>query len=116
MLSSSHRIRRLYLKEIFRKGRSFHGKDLSLFAVKDPIIAPKHSLFSFSASKKVSKIAPKRNKLRRQGYSIVKTLLINISPGFLCVFTYKPSAIKASFSDLKGQIENLLKEAKIIAR
>ncbi|MEK7552434.1 MAG: ribonuclease P protein component [Patescibacteria group bacterium] len=112
MLPSPLRIRRILFKDIFRKGSVFHSKDLSLFVLKDKE-AVKASLFSFSASKKVSKIAPKRNKLRRQGYSVVRNFLKEVTPGFLCVFVYKKTAGEASFEDIKTQIEFLLRKAVI---
>ena len=113
MLPSSLRIRRSLFKDIFKRGSVFYSKDLSLFVLKDKE-ALKNSLFSFSASKKVSKVAPKRNKLRRQGYSAVRTFLKETNPGFLCVFVYKKTAGEASFEDIKNQIEFLLKKARIL--
>src|SRR3989338_3372276 len=113
MLPSSLRIRRSLFKDIFKRGSVFHSKDLSLFVLKDKE-AVKASLFSFSASKKVSKVAPKRNKLRRQGYSAVRTFLKEAIPGFLCVFVYKKTAGEASPHGIKSQIEFLLRKARII--
>ena len=115
MLPSSLRIRRSFLKDVFKKSSVFHSKDLSLFVLRDSV-AKNNSLFSFSASKKVSKVAPKRNKLRRQGYSVVRDILKTkkINPGFLCVFVYKKTVGDAPFEDIKNQIEFLLKKARVI--
>lgn len=114
MLPSSYRLRREFFEEIFKRGAVFYGKDLSLFILKSQEKGLKHSLFSFSASKKVSKIAVERNKLRRRGYSSIQYLLSRVKPGFFCVFVYKPSAKKASFNDLREQIESLLNKSKIL--
>jgi len=114
MLPSILRIRRSLFKDIFKKGSVFNSKDLSLFVLKEKE-AKNNSLFSFSASKKVNKIAPERNKLRRQGYSVVRTFLKSIKPGFLCVFVYKKTAHEVSFEEIKEQIEFLLKKARILS-
>lgn len=112
MLPSQRRIKRIIFKDIFSKGRFFQGKNLTLVSLKSSENSP--SKFAFSVSKKIDKRASTRNSLRRRGYSAVKEFLSDIKPNFLSVFVFKSGAQKASFSELKSDIENLLKKAGIL--
>ena len=54
--------------------------------------------FGVSVSKKVSKKAVVRNRIRKRTYSALKDLIVNVSPG-LYLFIVKPKA-----KDLKGEV------------
>lgn len=113
MLPSSRRVNKAYFKEIFHKGSFFQSSNLSLIVLFSPSLAPE-SRIAFSVSSKVAKSAVQRNKLRRQGYSVVSKLLKNIKPSYLGVFVLKNGATKLDFESYREEIEKLLEKSKII--
>lgn len=114
MLPSSRRVRQKSFQEIFKNGRFFSGKNLSLTVLKNSKFPEKPSSFAFSVSKKVSNKAVLRNKLRRRGYSIVKGVINQIKPGFLAVFVLKKGAEKLIFQEYKEEIESLLAKSNLL--
>ena len=64
--------------------------------------------FAFSVSKKVCKLAVDRNRLRRQGYSIVGKHLSEIPDGFLFFFSFKKAAYPTTSAELEKEICALL--------
>ena len=72
------------------------------------------SRFAFSVSKKVCKKAVDRNRLRRQGYSVVSKYLKQINPGYFYIFTFKKGSYPIPFSELEKEIcANILKLKKV---
>jgi len=114
MLPSSRRIEKSFFNEIFKKGSFSHSDNLFLVFYKNPKVVKSGSRFAFSVSKKVSKKATVRNKLRRRGYSIVKNLINEIKPHYFAVFVLKEGSVKLSFDDFSNQIEKLLKKSSLI--
>lgn len=70
-----------------------------------------NSRFSFSVSKKVSKMAVNRNKLRRVGYSIVEKCIENVNPGYFLFFSYKKGAEKYKYQEIEKEILGLLEKS-----
>jgi len=66
-----------------------------------------------SISKKVSKRAIVRNKLKRRIRSIFQSELENIQTGIDVIFVARKSLIDLPFSGLENIIKNLLKKAKL---
>src|SRR5690242_1182263 len=98
MLPKRRRISRKEFPTILSHGKRYNSPFLLLYIAKrDQENMPKNmaenSLFAFSASKKVSKTAVGRNKLRRQGYSIVQKHLTEIKPGYFLFFSFKKAGI-----------------------
>lgn len=94
-------------KHVFEKGRSF--KENSLF-----LKISANDLDSFRigiiVSKKVSKKAVKRNKIKRQIREIVRES--NLKNGFdLVIVTYPTISLK-TFEEIKKELNNLFKKAK----
>ncbi len=67
--------------------------------------------YAFVAPKKIAKNATKRNNMRRKGYNIMRFYDINKNAG---IFFFKKEAILAQNTDLKKDIDFILKKAKII--
>ncbi|WKZ26300.1 MAG: ribonuclease P protein component [Candidatus Paceibacterota bacterium] len=116
MLPSSLRVRKEYFREIFKSGKFFPSKNLTIVVLETKELAQKQSRFSFSISSKVSGNAVDRNKLRRRGYAAVKDLILQIKPGFLAVFVLKKGAEKLNFEEYKKEIEDLLKKSSLTDR
>ena len=68
----------------------------------------KPSCFAFSVSKKICKKAVDRNRLRRQGYSIVSKYILDIIPGFLFFISFKKGIYPISFNELEKELISLL--------
>ena len=110
MLPSKLRINKTLFKT-FGRGTSFHSPAISLFVYKKDDHS--NSQFSFSVSKKVSKLAVKRNKLRRQGYSVISKNLDSIKKGYFVVFNFKKEAIGLSYNQIESDIKVLLQKAEL---
>ena len=74
------------------------------------------SRFGFAASLKFSKKAAERNKVKRWMREAVRAKLKDIQPGKEVVFLINPKAPKSELSlqTIQKNIENLLKQAKIL--
>ncbi len=66
------------------------------------------SKFSFSVSKKVCKSAVDRNRLRRQGYSIISKHIKEIKEENLFIFVFKKGSSVYGFERLEQEILGLL--------
>lgn len=116
MLAKKNRLSRALFDTLLKSGVSFHSPNLSfrtLVSQKEP------SKFSFVVSKKVSKSAVKRNQLRRRGYAILQNTLKQEDKGkmnktVLGAFFFKKGVEKLSFIEIQGEIEFLLKKARVI--
>lgn len=115
MLPKRRRIPKSYFPYLLKVGQKTHTAHIFLCAVnqnKENI--DKISRFSFSVSKKVSKSAVLRNKLRRRGYSIIKKHLEGVADGKLYLFSYKKDANKLKFSDIEQEIMMLLSKYTVL--
>jgi ribonuclease P protein component len=70
------------------------------------------SRFCFSVSKKVSKSAVVRNKLRRAGYKALVEYISQIKPKIIVLFSFK--AVPKSSDNITKNLESILKESKLI--
>ena len=72
------------------------------------------SRFGISISRKVSKRAVVRNRIKRQLKAIIRRSLPNLSPGWWVVIIVRPSAVECSFDDFLRELEYLLKKLEIV--
>ncbi len=128
MLPKNRRIDKKFFSVRFSDSRRFVSPHLSLTVAKNKDRTNGQSLevadgrpqqegnvgtgaskFAFSVSKKIQKLAVDRNRLRRQGYSVVGKYLSKIPDGFLFFFSFKKGQYPILFSDLEKEIIGLLK-------
>lgn len=83
----------------------------TLLSLKSVKIRGVKSKISFSVSKKVSKSAVVRNRLRRYGYRAVVPFLEKIENRFTIVY-YK--TIPKNFSEVESNLKEILNKSKII--
>ena len=124
MLPQKRRISRKEFPDILKKGRRFNSPHLLLYVVEQKTPVVEHSslrdkadfisLFSFSVSKKISKKAVDRNRLRRQGYSVITSQIKNIKKGFLFFFSFKKESGTLTFVQLEKEIKDLLKVGGVL--
>lgn len=91
-----------------------HGQKFSnkLFLFKYSLSNQEISRFAFIVSKKVSKSAVKRNKIRRQISSILRLHLSELKKPTNCVVIPHKHIFEYSFSELEAQLINFLKHIK----
>lgn len=71
-----------------------------------------NSQFSFSVSKKVSKSAVVRNRIRRAGYRILGKYIEKINPGTLASFSFR--FLPKSNEEIEKSLNNILTKSKLI--
>jgi ribonuclease P protein component len=112
MLSKINRLKKEKDFEVVLKtGRSAREGFLLLKETDNNI---KQIRFGVSISKKISKKATLRNKIKRQISSLLKGDIINIKEGKDVLLIALPGLEKNTFSDIKENIQKLLKKSKII--
>ncbi len=115
MLPQKRRIARKELSLLLTKGKRYNSEHLLLYVgVDSQKNLPKSSRFSFSVSKKVSRNAVDRNKLRRQGYSIIQKHTSVLKSGYMCFFSFKKAKGKLLFSQLEEEIVGLLSSSLVL--
>lgn len=70
--------------------------------------------FGISISKKVSKKAVSRNRIKRQIRSAIREMLPMIAPGWKIVVGVKPGATECKYEHFLRELKELLVKAKII--
>ena len=102
MLSKKNRVDKKGVDLVFKKGGLINSPTFSFkFILDSSYFSPR---ISFIVSKKISKLAVRRNFLRRKGYLALEKHINKFPSGFLGVFVFK----KAEENVLK--IENEIKE------
>ncbi|MEO5635323.1 MAG: ribonuclease P protein component [Candidatus Paceibacterota bacterium] len=102
MLSKKNKVDKKTIEQIFKKGIFLNGIVLSfrfLNTSKEEKVR-----ISFIVPKTVSKIAVKRNSLRRRGYAVLQKYMNDFPPGIVGVFTFK------KYQDDNKIIENEIKQ------
>ena len=111
MIPKKYRISKGFFEEIGKKGRSLSSAFLSVKYLKNN---QKTSLFATVVSKKVSKVSPKRNLVKRRVNSVINKHKSFIKQGFFVVFYIKPGALDRSFDQIKQEILDLLKKSGLL--
>lgn len=68
--------------------------------------------FCFSVSKKVSKKAVMRNKMRRAGYRFLSDIINDIKPDTLGIFSFK--RVPKDNKEIEDSLNSILKKEKLI--
>lgn len=72
------------------------------------------SRFAVVVSKKVSRKATLRNRVKRRVRSAVYPLLSQIQPGYWIVFSARPSILTSSWEEVRQEVIRLLEKARLI--
>lgn len=116
-LPKAHRLRaRQDYRAVYDRGIRRYSPHLTLIALptKPDLIAAHPTLFGISISKKVSKKAVVRNLIKRQIKGVIRVYLPKIAPGWKVVIVVKPKAITCKYEHFLRELEELLKQTKII--
>jgi len=113
MLKDDNRLRgKKNFKRIFEKGKALKGNFLILrFALNDE----EKIRFAILVSKKVSKKAVVRNKVKRKIKAIVLQNIPKLKKGFDFIFIVLPSFENKNFSEMEDEINKIFKNAHLYA-
>jgi len=111
MIPKKNRISKGFFEEINKNGKGLSSPFLSIKYLQN---GQKISLFATVVSKKVSKIAPKRNLIKRRVNCVLNNHKNAIKPGFFVVFYIKPGALDRSFDQIKQETLDLLKKSGLL--
>jgi ribonuclease P protein component len=114
MISSEHRFHgRASLRFVFKQGQVIRAQDISLRYAKNSRIE-KYRM-AVVVSRKVSKSAVVRNRIRRRVYEIVRLQASNIVEPFDLVFSiFSDNSSKVSAKQLEQTIHYCLRRAGVI--
>lgn len=100
------------LKFLYHKGQTFRSRSVSLRIVANPRRA--HSRVSVIVTKKVQKAAPRRNRIRRRVYEIVRTNWAHLKPSHdMVISVYDPQAGIMPYAELERSVIGVLKQAGV---
>ncbi len=106
MLPKINRLDKKTFDFIFKNGRNYHSD--SLYLKKYLLPESKENHFAAVVSKKVSKKAVERNKIRRQIFGILREKFSNIEKPFGFIFFIKK---QNSFSEYEKELNFLIKKS-----
>ena len=72
------------------------------------------SCFGISISRKVSKRAVVRNRIKRQLKAVIRRYLPQVVPGCQVVIIVRTTAVECEFDDFLRELEYLLKKVKVL--
>lgn len=107
MISKRVRIGTSLFGDVLKKGKIFNSPSVLLKTIE---IAGENN-FSVVAQKSASKKAVDRNKLRRQGYYVIRKNRSNLKKGFASIFFIKK---KISLRELESEMVLLLNKASLV--
>lgn len=108
MLLKKNRVTVKEVEEIFKKGRFLNSVSFTFKFIQKNIgqIYGNSCRISFIAPKSVSKLAVKRNLLRRRGYSVLRKYIDQFPLGIAGVFVFKKYQDNALI--IENEIKNIL--------
>ena len=117
-LPKAHRLRdRREYRAVYEQGIRRYSPHLTLVALsgaKEDTSSALVTKVGISISKKVSKKAVVRNRIKRQIKGVIRTKLHEFNSGWKIVIVVKPKAIECKYEHFLRELEKLLKQAKII--
>jgi len=111
MLSKKNRVNKELFPKLIKKAKNFSSDNVY---AKITCGFSKNKTFAFIVSLKVSKSAVERNKIKRRARAITASLLKDIVDGVCVAVFFKPTIISKKYAEIKEEMINLYKKAKII--
>ena len=116
-LPKSNRLRHpKAFQTVYNRGKRYQSHHLVIRvlwqAVQQPTTPP--TQFGISVSRKVSKKAVTRNRLKRQIKGVIRVFLPMIKPGYQVVIVVKRNATECKYEHFLRELEELLIKAEII--
>ncbi|HNY36214.1 MAG TPA: ribonuclease P protein component [Candidatus Pacearchaeota archaeon] len=112
MLPKENRLKKeKEFEAVFKGGRTLKGKYVFLRYL---INGTDKTRIGFVVSKKISKLAVVRNKVKRRMRDIVRLKRNKLKEGLSIVVVSLPSITKMTYKEIKEDLENLLSKGEII--
>lgn len=100
------------LKFLYHKGETFRSRSVSLRVVANPKRTT--SRVAVIVTKKVQKAAPRRNRIRRRVYEVIRLHWDHLEPGHdMLISVYDPQAGIMPYAELEKTIINVLQQAHV---
>lgn len=111
MLSKQNRLRKKSdFDNVFKRGKPFKSGSLLVKIIKNNL---EISRFGFIVSKKVSKKAVERNKIKRWLSGVTMGVQKDIKQGFDIVFFVLPEAKDKNYLEIKNSVIDIFKKTKL---
>lgn len=112
MLSKQYRLQKdKDFELVFKKGRIISNEFLFLKFVKNNLAV---SRSGFIISKKISKNATVRNRIKRRLREIIRKRLDNIKAGFDIIIVAKPRIVNKDYLEIREGVEELLRKVGLL--
>lgn len=112
MLAKTHRLsKNKDFEKVFSKGKGFKAKYIFLKTLGNNL---SFSRFGFVVSKKISKKAVKRHKIKRRISDIIRSKIKEIKGGRDIVIVANPQIRERSYREIESVINDVLKSAELI--
>ncbi len=114
MLSAKYRFHgHAALKYVFGHGKTYRFKSMSVRVAENP--RRQTSRAAVVISKKVIKASPKRNRVRRRIYEVLRGEWANVKPGLdIMLSVYDPAALIMPHEELVAEIKKALHQSKAL--
>lgn len=100
------------LKFLFGHGKTYRFKSLSIRVANNP--RREHSRLAVVISKKVIKASPKRNRVRRRIYEVLRKNWQHVRPSSdIVISVYDPNFLEASPEDLEKELLSAIRTARL---
>lgn len=116
MVPKKNRIPRHSFPLILKKGKKYSSLYMIMrvfWCCKDKTLCP--TKVSFVVSQKVAKHAVARNVLRRVGYGVMEKEILSLKQGYCLVFFFTKDINTLSKREIKKEIQDILKKARLYA-
>jgi ribonuclease P protein component len=117
-LPKAYRLRRRQdFDQVYQTGLRRRATHLHLVAVSDPTAldgVANGSRFGISISKKVSKLAVVRNRIKRQIRAALRQLWPRVQPGWSVVIVVRSSILECNYEQILRELEQLLSKAGVL--
>lgn len=102
------------LSRLKKKGKIFQAPFFGLIVSSQPVTAAKNPRFAFIVSKKISKKAVQRNRIKRVLSEQIKIFFPRLKSGFDAVFLVKQEIVNKDSSAIGDQMEKILVKAGLL--
>ncbi len=100
------------LRFLYQRGKTYRTKSLSLRVVRNPQRV--HSRLAVIVTKKVQKAAPRRNRIRRRVYEVIRTHWEHIAPSHdMIISVYDAQTDIMPPAELEALVVDALKQARV---
>ncbi len=120
-LPKAYRLKRRYdFEVVYQKGLRFTGTYLTLRALRSrvhpsqAVSSPQPCRIGISISRKVSKQAVVRNRIKRQLRAGLRQFLPDLVNGWQLVIVVKPAATECDYFQFLQELEQLLVQAEVL--